>query len=45
MTKLSAIAIKISSIFALGRTFIFLLTGKEPQDKEIYDPLTNELHW
>ncbi|MHC5717833.1 MAG: hypothetical protein ACYTX0_38455 [Nostoc sp.] len=29
----------------MGRTFIFLLTGKEPQHKEIYDPLTNELHW
>ncbi|MDB9492375.1 protein kinase [Dolichospermum circinale CS-534/05] len=34
-----------SDFFALGRTFIFLLTGKEPQDKAIYDPLTNELHW
>lgn len=22
-----------------------MLTGKEPQDKAIYDPLTNELHW
>ncbi|BAZ01214.1 serine/threonine protein kinase [Tolypothrix tenuis PCC 7101] len=34
-----------SDFFALGRTFIFLLTGKEPQDKEIYNPLTNELNW
>ena len=38
-------SVQQSDFFALGRTFIFLLTGKEPQDKEIYDPLTNELHW
>jgi eukaryotic-like serine/threonine-protein kinase len=38
-------SVKQSDFFALGRTFIFLLTGKEPQDTAIYDPLTNELHW
>ncbi|MEH2079658.1 MAG: protein kinase [Nostoc sp.] len=38
-------SVQQSDFFALGRTFIFLLTGKEPQDKEIYHPLTNELHW
>ena len=38
-------SVQQSDFFALGRTFIFLLTGKEPQNKEIYDPLTNELHW
>lgn len=38
-------SVQQSDFFALGRTFIFLLTGKEPQDKSIYDPLTNELHW
>ncbi|MEH2162975.1 MAG: protein kinase [Nostoc sp.] len=38
-------SVQQSDFFALGRTFIFMLTGKEPQDKEIYDPLTNELHW
>ncbi|BAY27289.1 serine/threonine protein kinase [Calothrix sp. NIES-2100] len=38
-------SVQQSDFFALGRTFIFLLTGKEPQDKVIYDPLTNELHW
>ncbi len=38
-------SVQQSDFFALGRTFIFLLTGKEPQDKEIYNPLTNELHW
>ncbi len=34
-----------SDFFALGRTFVFLLTGKEPHDPSIYDPLTNKLHW
>jgi serine/threonine protein kinase len=38
-------SVQQSDFFALGRTFIFLLTGKEPQDNAIYDPLTNELHW
>jgi serine/threonine protein kinase len=38
-------SVKQSDFFALGRTFIFLLTGKEPQDATIYDPLTNELYW
>lgn len=38
-------SVQQSDFFALGRTFIFLLTGKEPQDKAIYDPLTNELNW
>ncbi|MBD2133100.1 protein kinase [Sphaerospermopsis sp. FACHB-1094] len=38
-------SVQQSDFFALGRTFIFLITGKEPQDKAIYDPLTNELHW
>ncbi|MEH2454547.1 protein kinase domain-containing protein [Nostoc sp.] len=38
-------SVQQSDFFALGPTFIFLLTGKEPQDKEIYDPLTNELNW
>jgi eukaryotic-like serine/threonine-protein kinase len=34
-----------SDFFALGRTFVFLLTGKEPHDPSIYDPLINKLHW
>lgn len=38
-------SVQQSDFFALGRTFIFLLTGKEPQDKDIYDPLTNKLNW
>lgn len=38
-------SVQQSDFFALGRTFIFLLTGKEPQDKAIYNPLNNELNW
>ncbi|MEB3227455.1 MAG: serine/threonine-protein kinase [Synechocystis sp.] len=32
-----------SDFFALGRTFVFLLTGKEPSD--FYDPGTDTLRW
>ncbi|MDJ0734544.1 MAG: serine/threonine-protein kinase [Nostocaceae cyanobacterium] len=32
-----------ADFYALGRTMITLLTGKEPQDLE--DPQTGELHW
>ncbi len=32
-----------SDFFALGRTFVFLLTGKEPGD--FYDPATDTLRW
>ncbi|MFB2770295.1 serine/threonine protein kinase [Pelatocladus sp. BLCC-F211] len=38
-------SVQQSDFFALGRTFVFLLTGKEPQDLDIYNPLTNELDW
>ncbi|MBD2303112.1 serine/threonine protein kinase [Nostoc sp. FACHB-87] len=38
-------SVQQSDFFALGRTFIFLVTGKEPQDATIYDPLTNTLNW
>ncbi|MGI8502087.1 MAG: protein kinase domain-containing protein [Hassallia sp.] len=38
-------SVQQSDFFALGRTFAFLLTGKEPQNSAMYDPLTNELHW
>ncbi|PMB12049.1 serine/threonine protein kinase [Fischerella thermalis CCMEE 5282] len=33
------------AVHVLGRTFVFLLTGKEPQDSAIYNPLTNQLDW
>jgi eukaryotic-like serine/threonine-protein kinase len=38
-------AIQQSDFFALGRTFVFLLTGKDPKEKEIYDYYNNELNW
>lgn len=36
-------AVLQSDFFALGRTFIYLLTGKDP--REFYDPQTHELRW
>jgi serine/threonine protein kinase len=38
-------AVQQSDFFALGRTFVYLLTGKEPTDPEIYDHYNNELNW
>ncbi|WP_293113495.1 bifunctional serine/threonine-protein kinase/formylglycine-generating enzyme family protein [Moorena sp. SIO4G3] len=34
-----------SDFFALGRTFVYLLTGKEPMDPLLYNPDTSELLW
>ncbi|NES23706.1 MAG: SUMF1/EgtB/PvdO family nonheme iron enzyme [Symploca sp. SIO3E6] len=38
-------AVPQSDFFALGRTFVFLLTGKEPSDPAIYDPIKNKFNW
>ncbi|MEA5420041.1 protein kinase [Spirulina sp. CCNP1310] len=38
-------AVPQSDFFALGRTFVYLLTGRTLEDQAIYDPLTNEFHW
>jgi len=38
-------AVPQSDFFALGRTFIYLLTGKSPTDPSVYDPLNNEFCW
>ncbi|NEO87278.1 MAG: protein kinase [Spirulina sp. SIO3F2] len=38
-------AVPQSDFFALGRTFVYLLTGKRLDDAHIYDPLTNEFRW
>jgi eukaryotic-like serine/threonine-protein kinase len=38
-------AVQQSDFFALGRTFVYLLTGKAPTDPVIYDHYNNELHW
>ncbi|MEB3310926.1 MAG: RDD family protein [Snowella sp.] len=38
-------AVQQSDFFALGRTFVFLLTGKDPNSSDIYDYQHNELNW
>lgn len=38
-------AVPQSDFYALGWTFVFLLTGKLPTDPEIYDSLHNSYHW
>lgn len=38
-------AVPESDFFALGRTFVYLLTGKQPTDTDIYDYYNNELRW
>jgi WD40 repeat protein len=38
-------AVAPSDFFALGRTFVHLLTGKEPCDPSIYDPMRDVLNW
>jgi len=38
-------AVPQSDFFALGRTFVFLLTGKQPIDPAIYDHLKDKLNW
>ncbi len=38
-------AVPQSDFYALGRTFVYLLTGKQPIDPAIYDGYNNELRW
>lgn len=38
-------AVMQSDFYALGRTWIYLLTGKEPTDSSIYDPYSDECQW
>ncbi|AFY35042.1 RDD family protein [Calothrix sp. PCC 7507] len=43
--QLNGQAVPQSDFFALGRTFVYLLTGKEPNHSAIYDSYTDELRW
>jgi len=38
-------AVPQSDFYALGWTFVYLLTGKQPTDADIYNPLSDEFHW
>ncbi|MGK7872599.1 MAG: serine/threonine protein kinase [Xenococcaceae cyanobacterium] len=43
LEQINGQALPQSDFFALGRTFVFLLTGKHPS--QFHDPYTNQLHW
>lgn len=34
-----------SDFFALGRTMVYLLTGKEPHHADLYDPVSHRMAW
>ncbi|MEM1308220.1 MAG: serine/threonine-protein kinase [Cyanobacteria bacterium P01_H01_bin.153] len=38
-------AVPQSDFYALGRTIIFLLTGRSPNDTALYDPMLNQFKW
>lgn len=43
--QLNGQAVPQSDFFALGRTFVYLLTGKEPAHPDIYDTYNDECQW
>lgn len=43
LEQLNGQAVPQSDFFALGRTFVYLLTGKHPS--EFYDSYVDDLHW
>ncbi|MDJ0693784.1 RDD family protein [Mastigocoleus sp. MO_188.B34] len=43
LEQINGQAVQQSDFFALGRTFIYLLTGKDPN--KFYNPYTNVLEW
>ncbi|MHC5599634.1 MAG: protein kinase domain-containing protein [Nostoc sp.] len=43
--QLNGQAVLTSDFFAIGRTFVYLLTGKIPTDQDIYDINTDEVRW
>lgn len=38
-------AVPQSDFYALGRTFVYLLTGRQATEQPIYEPLTDKLNW
>jgi WD40 repeat protein len=38
-------AVPQSDFYALGRTFVYLMTGKQATDQTIYEPLTDQFNW
>ncbi|WP_299486964.1 serine/threonine-protein kinase [Acaryochloris sp. IP29b_bin.137] len=38
-------AVMQSDFYALGRTWVYLLTAKEPTDSSIYDPYNDQCQW
>lgn len=38
-------AVPQSDFYALGRTILFLLTGRSPNDTALYDPMLNQFNW
>ncbi|HIK05442.1 MAG TPA: right-handed parallel beta-helix repeat-containing protein [Trichormus sp. M33_DOE_039] len=45
LEQMNSQSIPQSDFFALGRTFVYLLTGKQPLDSEIYDLQNDEIKW
>ncbi|NER33311.1 MAG: protein kinase [Oscillatoria sp. SIO1A7] len=43
--QLNGHALLQSDFFALGRTFVYLLSGKKPNHPDLYDPNRDELRW
>jgi WD40 repeat protein len=43
--QLNGQGVLTSDFFAMGRTFVFLLTNKLPNDADIHDPNSDELRW
>ena len=38
-------AVPQSDFYALGRTIVYLLTGRSPNDTTLYDPMLNAFNW
>jgi len=38
-------AVPQSDFYAMGRTLVYLLTARSPNDTSLYDPMQNTFHW